>query len=63
MHKGTRHVGKAPEALRASRESADRLKALQKKLTKAISSEDYEAAAALRDEIKLLTGKAPVKTS
>jgi hypothetical protein len=26
MHKGTRHTGKAPEALRASRENADRLK-------------------------------------
>jgi len=63
MHKGTRHVGKAPEALRESRESADRLKNLQKKLTKAIGAEDYETAAALRDEIKVLSGKAPVKAS
>ena len=62
MHKGTRHVGKAPEALRATRESADRLKVLQKKLAKAIGAEDYEAAAALRDEIKILSGKVPVKT-
>ena len=36
MHKGTRHVGKAPEALRQSRENSDRLKSLQKKLSKAI---------------------------
>ena len=26
MHKGTRHMGKAPEALQLSRETADRLK-------------------------------------
>ena len=52
MHKGTRHVGKAPEAMRASRETADRLKTLQKKLAKAIESENFEEAARLRDEIK-----------
>jgi len=55
MHKGTRHTGKVPEALRATRESNDRLKMLQKKLAKAIDSEDYETAAGLRDEIKSLT--------
>src|ERR1700676_2436186 len=52
MHKGTRHAGKAPESLRVSREFADRLKVLQKKLAKAIESEDFELAARLRDEIK-----------
>ena len=31
MHKGTRHTGKAPEALRASRENCDRLKTLAEK--------------------------------
>jgi protein arginine kinase activator len=55
MHKGTRHTGKAPEALRASRENADRLKTLQKKLTKAIEAEHFEEAAQLRDEIKQVT--------
>jgi protein arginine kinase activator len=54
MHKGTRHVGKAPEALKASRETADKLKTLQKKLQKAIESENFEEAAQLRDEIKQL---------
>jgi protein arginine kinase activator len=54
MHKGTRHVGKAPEALRESRENADKLKTLQKKLAKAIESEHFEEAAQLRDEIKHL---------
>ena len=52
MHKGTRHAGKAPEALRVSREFSDRLKTLQRKLAKAIESEDFELAANLRDEIK-----------
>jgi len=52
MHKGTRHVGKSPAALRQSRELSTRLEALQKKLLQAIAAEDFEAAASLRDEIK-----------
>ena len=63
MHKGTRHTGKAPEALRKSRETGDRLKLLQKKLAKAVEAEDYELAAQLRDEIKGLSGAAPAKTA
>src|SRR5208282_6747656 len=55
MHKGTRHAGKVPEALRATREQADRLKSLQKKLDKAIKEENFEQAAQLRDELKQLT--------
>jgi protein arginine kinase activator len=57
MHKGTRHTGKAPEALRATRENADRMKTLQTKLAKAIKDENYEQAAQVRDEIKQLTGR------
>lgn len=56
MHKGTRHLGKAPAALRQSRDQAERLKSLQKKLTKAIDTENFEQAAQLRDEIKALDG-------
>ena len=63
MHKGTRHVGKVPEALRKTRESGDRLKLLQKKLNKAIETEDFETAAQLRDEIKSLTSPAPAKAA
>ena len=59
MHKGTRHIGKAPEALRQSRDHLDRLKTLQKKLAKAIDTEDFETAAQLRDEIKALTAAVP----
>ena len=62
MHKGVRHIGKAPEALRATRDSVDRLKSLQKKLAKAIGEEDYETAAAVRDEIKTMAGAAPAKS-
>jgi len=63
MHKGTQHVGKSPEALRQTREKADRLKTLQKKLNKAVETEDFEQAAQLRDQIKALsTGEVPAKT-
>jgi protein arginine kinase activator len=52
MHKGTKHVGKVPATMRQSRDLNDKLKTLQKKLSKAIEQEDFEAAALLRDEIK-----------
>jgi len=57
MHKGTHHVGKVPESLRHSRDLSDRLKGLQKRLAKAIEDENFEQAAALRDEIKQMTAK------
>ena len=57
MHKGTRHVGKVPESLRQTRELSDRLKLLQKKLNKAVEDENFEQAAALRDEIKQMSAK------
>ena len=57
MHKGTRHTGKAPEALRATRENAGLLKTLQTKLARAIKDENYEQAAQLRDEIKQLADR------
>jgi protein arginine kinase activator len=53
MHKGTKHVGKIPLALRQSRDLSERLKTLQKRLDKAVISEDFEQAANLRDEIKV----------
>ncbi|MEI9962472.1 MAG: UvrB/UvrC motif-containing protein [Limisphaerales bacterium] len=65
MHKGTKHLGKTPEALRTSRENADRLKSLQKKLAKTIEEENFEQAAILRDEIKQMSEglPAPAKVS
>ncbi len=52
MHKGTRHTGKVPAALRASHDLEERLRVLQRKLEKAIGAEDFEQAALLRDEIR-----------
>ncbi len=57
MHKGTRHAGKVPESLRQTRDISDRLKNLQKRLSKAIENEDFEQAAQLRDEIKQTSAK------
>jgi protein arginine kinase activator len=54
MHKGTRHVGKVPQIYRQTQDLTDKLKSLQKKLEKAIASEDFENAASLRDEVKAL---------
>jgi protein arginine kinase activator len=52
MHKGIKHLGKVPAALRQGRDLSERLKHLQKKLDRAVTSEDFEQAASLRDEIK-----------
>ncbi len=57
MHKGTKHVGKVPQAMQQSRELSDRLKSLQKKLDKAVAEENFEQAAAMRDEIKVTKDK------
>lgn len=54
MHKGTRHVGKVPQVYKQSQDLADKLKSLQKKLEKAIAEENFETAATLRDEVKVL---------
>lgn len=54
MHKGTRHVGKAPFAVKESVDLADKMKTLRKNLEKAISEEDFEQAARLRDEIRVV---------
>ncbi len=63
MHKGIRHIGKSPESMRKTRDSADRIKTLQTKLDKAIASEDYELCAKLSTEIKSLSGAAPSKVT
>ncbi len=55
MHKGTRHVGKVPEALRQTKDAKVRLKELQQQLAQAIEAENFEQAALVRDEIKQTT--------
>ena len=54
MHKGTKHVGKAPAARREARDSQERTNSVQEQLAKAIAEEDFEKAAELRDELKRL---------
>jgi protein-arginine kinase activator protein McsA len=44
--------------LRQSRDNAEKLKSLQKKLAKAVESEDFEQAAKVRDELKELSPRA-----
>ncbi len=57
MHKGTRHAGKVPQALRAKRDLTEQLSRLQDKLNQAIEAENFEQAAQLRDEIKQVSGR------
>ena len=54
MHKGTEHVGKVPARLAKSIERESQLKTLQRDLKKAVSQEDYESAATIRDQIRHL---------
>ena len=51
MHKNTEHRGKVPKRFEATRAHREHLNELKEKLQKAVASEDYEAAAQLRDEI------------
>ena len=57
MHKGTKHVGKVPSSLQQSRDLADKIKSLERKLAKAVADENFEQAAATRDEIKTVREK------
>jgi len=59
MHKGTRHIGKVPQSLQVSRDIEEKIRQLQKRLDRAIHEEDFENAAVLRDEIKLLRERHP----
>jgi protein arginine kinase activator len=54
MHKGTAHVGKLPSRAQKTLVLSDRMKTLTEDLRKAVQEENYETAAALRDEIKQL---------
>jgi protein arginine kinase activator len=54
MHKGTEHVGKFPQRAHRAIALDDRMRALTEDLEKAVADENYENAAALRDQIKQL---------
>lgn len=57
MHKGIKHNGKVPHVLQKSRDLTERLRVLQKKLEKAVATENFEEAAELRDEIRQIKEK------
>jgi len=54
MHKGVRHNGKVPVQHHKLRSYQERLKALNDTLQQAVEAEEYEKAAAIRDEIHQL---------
>src|SRR2546421_6835503 len=54
MHKGTEHVGKLPQRAHREVERDDRMRALNEDRQEAVAEENYESAAALRDQIKQL---------
>jgi protein arginine kinase activator len=54
MHKGTEHIGKLPHRAHRSIQLHHRMRALNENLQKAVSEENYETAASLRDQIKQL---------
>jgi len=58
IHKDVRHVGKMPPKVAAS-VAGSRLETLKRDLSKAITEEDFENAARLRDEINHLSEGAP----
>lgn len=49
---GTHHLGKVPRRARAGEQQQQQVLRMRKRLTEAITSEDYELAARLRDDIK-----------
>ncbi len=52
MHRGTVHKGKMPDRFRTARELQTRIDSLEADLKKAVGEENYEAAAAIRDQIR-----------
>src|SRR3954470_10071393 len=54
MHKGTNHIGKVPTRMQRSLEREQELKDLHRNLRKAVSDENYETAAEIRDRIRSL---------
>ena len=54
MHGAATHTGRAPAARRAVREKDEKLTRLRAELKEAITAENFEKAAELRDEIRAL---------
>ncbi|MBQ7292905.1 MAG: UvrB/UvrC motif-containing protein [Clostridia bacterium] len=54
IHGNVKHVGRSPAKFRKNREKEDKLKVLRKQLKEAVSDENFELAASLRDQIKAI---------
>ena len=54
MHKGTSHIGKIPARQMRGAHLENELKTLRSRLEKAITQENYESAAKIRDQIQQL---------
>ena len=54
IHGETKHCGKTPRRLPRSQETQSELMQLRNQLKQAVQREDYEAAARIRDRIKVL---------
>ncbi len=54
MHKGSSHTGKMPARLAQTHAQDERLRSLQDDLQRAVTEENYESAASLRDQIRRL---------
>ena len=54
MHRHTMHTGKIPARLKRSIELGVRMQQLKRDLDKAVSEENYETAAQLRDQLREL---------
>lgn len=54
IHGNVKHVGRSPKKFRKNREKENELKDLKKQLKAAISNEDFENAALLRDRIRAM---------
>ena len=63
MHVGTAHDGKIPETLLNRLHEENERKALERAMKTAIESEEYEDAARLRDELRVLADKTAAQES
>ena len=59
VHGTTTHVGSVPSRHRAQKARAEQMKLLKRQLQESVLKEDYETAAALRDEIRQLENGIP----
>ena len=57
IHGNVKHIGRAPSKFKKNREKEDLLKKLREQLKDAVSDENFELAASLRDQIKAIENK------